>query len=209
MFETGFKSFGDYAEKAPRLTRASVIQTCGRSGLKKRLVGGIAACTFMFAFVAPISIDFTNGKIAVNAALAGNGAGNYGNGKGNGGPNRPNPGNGNGDDDDDDDDDDSPDDDPVPDPDPDTGEGDGDASSRLVTEDGGGDSGTDNAASMADADFGEAIDAVAGSPAEGPMAATPATTLPTISQLFSMGDEAAVSTQDELELIANGWGAPN
>jgi hypothetical protein len=208
MFETGLFSVGDIAEKAPRLTRASAKQTHSRPGLKKRLCGGIAACAFMLTFIAPVSIDFTNGKIAVNAALAGNGAGNYGNGKGNGGPNRQNPGNGNGgDDDDDDDDDDSPDDDP--DPDPDTGEGDGDASSRLVTEDGGGDSGTDNAAGMADADFGAAIDAVAGSPAEGPMAGTPATALPTISQLFSMGDEAAVSTEDELELIANGWGAAN
>lgn len=93
MFETGFKNFGDYTEKAPRLTRASVIQTPGRSGLKKRLVGGIAACAFMFAFVAPISIDFTTGEIAINAALAANGGGNFGNGKGNGGANGQNPGN--------------------------------------------------------------------------------------------------------------------
>lgn len=195
MFETGFKSFGDYAEKAPRLTRASVIQTRGRSGLKKKLVGGIAACAFMFTFVAPFSIDFTTGEIAINAALADNGDGNFGNGKGNGGANGQNPGKNRNDGDGD------------GDGDGDTGEGDTTSPTFTVRGEGGKDS--DAAAGMADADFGEAIGAVAGSPAEGPMAATPATTLPTISQLFSMGDEAAVSTQDELELIANGWGAPN
>jgi hypothetical protein len=198
MFETGFKSFGDYAEKAPRLTRASVIQTPGRSGLKMRLVGGIAACAFMFAFVAPISIDFTTGEIAINAALAANGEGNFGNGRGNGGANGQNPGNNKNDGDGDGDDRDD-----------DTGEGDTTPSTLPVTGEAGQNTGADAAATMADADFGEAIGAVAGSPAEGPMAATPATTLPTISQLFSMGDEAAVSTEDELELIANGWGAPN
>lgn len=197
MFEAGFKSFGDYAEKAPRLTRASVIQTRGRSGLEKRLVGGIAACAFMFACVAPISIDFTTGEIAINAALAANGDGNFGNGKGNGGANGQNPGN-NGNDGDGDGDGDG-----------DTDEGDTTPPTLPVTGEAGQGSGADDAAAMADADFGEAIGAVAGSPAEGPMAATPATTLPTISQLFSMGDEAAVSTQEELELIANGWGAPN
>ncbi len=209
MFETGFKSFGDYAKKAPRLTRASVIQTRGRSGLKKRLAGGIAACAFMFTFVAPISIDFTTGEVAINAALAANDDGNFGNGKGNGGANGQNPGKNRNDGDGDGDDDGDGNGDGDGDGDGDTGEGDTTSPTLTVTGEGGKDSGADAAAGMADADFGEAIGAVAGSPAEGPMAATPATTLPTISQLFSMGDEAAVSTQDELELIANGWGAPN
>jgi hypothetical protein len=62
---------------------------------------------------------------------------------------------------------------------------------------------------MAEADFAEAVDAIASSPALGPTAGTPAATLPTISQLFSMGDEAAVSAEVELDLIANGWGSAN
>ena len=219
MFEAGILNIGDFAEQAPGPSRASARQTYSRHGLKKKLCGGIAACVFMLTFIAPVSIDFVNGEIAANAALAGSGDGNFGNGKGNGGPNDDKPGKGGGNGGDGEPDDGEPDDGEGDDgegddgePDDDEGDdGEGDVASPILpaTEDGGHDSGADAAAGMADADFGEAIGAVAGSPAEGPMAATPATTLPTISQLFAMGDEAAVTAEDELELIANGWGATN
>lgn len=197
MFETGISSNWDIAEDAPGQLRASAMRPHNRPGLKKQVISGIAACTFMFAFIAPISVDFASGEIAFNVALAGNGDGNFGEGKGNGGANNQNPGNkGNKGDDEGDKDDEG-------------NVGNGNPPTLPVTGDRSQESGADAASGMADADFNEAIDAVAGSPAEGPMAGTPATSLPTISQLFSMGDEAAVSTEDELELIANGWGATN
>ena len=136
--------------------------------------------------------------MAANTALAGNGDGNFGKGKGNGGPNGRKPGKGKGGDDDPDDDSDDDSDDDIDPPAVPVTEGDGDRGS-----------GPDDAADMAEADFAEAIDAIAGAPAEGPLAGTPPTALPTISQLFSMGDEAAVSAENELELIANGWNSAN
>lgn len=198
MIETGMFNIGEVAEEAQDWTCASVLPIENRRTLKSGLCGGVAACVFMLALLAPISIDLANGEITFNAAMAGNGDGNFGNGKGNGGANGQNPGNngnGNGSDGDGDGD----------------GDGGGDTSPPAIpTPEGDShDSGSDSAADMADADFGEAVDAVSGSPAEGPMAGTPAASLPTISQLFSMGDEAAVSAEDELELIANGWGSTN
>ncbi|MEN8196278.1 MAG: hypothetical protein ABFS30_07155, partial [Pseudomonadota bacterium] len=144
--------------------------------MKSRLCGGVAAAVFMLALLAPVSIDLATGEITASAAQAGNGDGNYGNGKGNGGPNGEKPGGGKGDDGDD-------------------GAGDGTGDGALpnapATEEGGGrDPGADAAADLAEVDFAETIDAVAGAPAEGPMAGIPATSLPTISQVFSMGDEA-------------------
>lgn len=192
MFETGYLSSEEIGDNPRGLTRATAMRAHVRNGLGKRLGGSVAACVFMLSLFAPISIDVSTGDISVNAAQAGNGDGNSGKGKGNGGPNGKNPGVGSGDDDGDDGDD-------------------GDAPPTIpVTEEyGDQNSGTDAAADMAEVDFAEAIDAIAGSPAEGPMAGTPATTLPTISQVFAMGDEATVSAEDELELIANGWGAAN
>ena len=194
MFETGYLSSEEIVDDAHGLTRATPMRAHVRHGPGKKLCGSVAACVFMLSLFAPVSIDVSTGDISVNAAQAGNGDGNYGKGKGNGGPNGRNPGGGRGDDGDDDDDGD-----------------DGGAHPTIpgTEEYGGHDSGTDAAADMAEVDFAGAIDAIAGSPAEGPMAGTPATTLPTISQVFSMGDEATVSAKDELELIANGWGAAN
>lgn len=192
MFETGYLSSEEIGDNPRGLTRATAMRAHVRNGLGKRLGGSVAACVFMLSLFAPISIDVSTGDISVNAAQAGNGDGNSGKGKGNGGPNGKNPDGGSGDDDGDDGDD-------------------GDAPPTIpVTEEyADQNSGTDAAADMAEVDFAEAIDAIAGSPAEGPMAGTPATTLPTISQVFAMGDEATVSAEDELELIANGWGAAN
>ena len=211
MFETGLSSIGEIAEEARGLTCASAARAHNRHELKTRLCGGVAACVFMLALFAPVSIDFDTGEIAVNTALAGNGDGNYGKGKGNGGPNEQNPGKGNGGDGDEDDGDE--DDGDEDDGDEDDGDdGDGDTTPPVIPvteEDGDKGSGPDAAADMAEADFAEAIDAIADSPAEGPMAGTPSITLPTISQLFSMGDEATVSAENELELIANGWDTAN
>jgi len=196
MIETGYLSSEEIGDNPRGLTRATAMRAHVRNGLGKRLGGnvGVAACVFMLSLFAPVSIDVSTGDISVNAAQAGNGDGNYGKGKGNGGPNGKDPGGGSGDDGDDGDGGDG---------------GDTPPTIPVTGENGGQDSGTDAAADMAEVDFAEAIDAIGGSPAEGPMAGTPATTLPTISQVFAMGDEATVSAKDELELIANGWGAAN
>ncbi len=227
MIETGHLNSGEIRNAAQGPTLQPATPTVVRGGLRKRLCAGVAACVFTLSLVAPVSIDLATGEIAPNAALAGNGDGNYGKGKGNGGANGDNPGKGNGrgggDDDDDDDDDhdgdddddddnNNDDDDNNNDDDQDDGTDDGDAVGPTIPvteEDGDRGSGADAAAGMADADFAETIDAVAGAPAEGPMAAPAAPALPTISQLFSMGDEAAVTAENELELIANGWNTPN
>ncbi len=82
MFETGLSTIGEIAEDARGLTCASAVQEHNRHELKTRLCGGVAACVFMLALFAPVSIDFDTGEIAVNTALAGNGDGNYGKGKG-------------------------------------------------------------------------------------------------------------------------------
>lgn len=191
MLEAGILCTEDTAEEVLRRTYASGARTHNRHGLKTRLCGGVAACVFMLALFAPVSFDFSAGEIAANTALAGSGDGNFGNGRGNGGPNGKKPGKGNGDDDDDDDGEDDSADTPT---------------NPIAEESAGRDPGADAAADMAEADLAEAI---ANSPAEGPMAGTPATSLPTISQVFSMGDEATVSAENELDLIANGWGAAN
>lgn len=188
---------------------ATIAEGTARRPLTSGLCAAVAICAFSLTFVAPVTIDLATGSIAVNSAFAGAGDGNYGNGKGNGGPNGQNPGNsgGNG---------------------GDSGGGDsGGGDSGGGDSGGGGDTGgggsptpgnltdgtgsgssTQDAANMADADYGDAVDAATGSTMEGP-AATTTGAMPTVSEIFSMGDEAVVSRQTEQELIANGWNSVN
>jgi hypothetical protein len=173
-----------------------------RGSLTKKLRAGAAICAFSLSLLAPVTIDIYTGTVSANAAFAGAGDGNYGQGKGNGGPNNQNPGNGNG-------------------GNGDGGGGDGgggdggsggdggNPSPPYVTDGAGSGGSTDQAAGMADADFGEAVDEATGSSAEGPAATGKKSAMPTVSEIFSMGDEAVVSRETEQELIANGWNSAN
>jgi hypothetical protein len=176
----------------------------GPRPLATRLRAGAAVCAFTLSLFAPVTIDISTGTVAANAAFAGAGDGNFGQGKGNGGPNNQNPGNGgngngggNGDG-----------------GDGDNGGGDGgdggdpppgnpDTPPAFVTDEPGSGGTSD------EADFGEAMDEATGSPAEGPAATGTTSAMPTVSEIFSMGDEAVVSRETELELIANGWNSAN
>lgn len=187
---------GKLATGAPALVGETDPCAPARSCFGRWLGGGLAASVFMFSAFAPVSIDLAAGEFHTSAALAGQGDGNYGNGKGNGGPNGRKPGNGggsgasNGDDDDGDDDgnDRQVDDDPSTTPEKDEG--------------GGQDNDADTSSGTAEIDFAEALDT-----ADAPVQGAPPTGLPTIGQIFAMGDESALSVEAELEIIANGWNA--
>lgn len=205
MYEPDRTRMDKDANLTARLARPKSDRPGGSRSLAKRLRAGAAACVFSLALLAPVTLDVFTGTVSLNAAFAGAGDGNFGKGKGNGGPNGQNPGNGgngggNGDGGDGDngggDGGDPPPDNPDPPP-------------AFLTEESGSGGASDEAAGMADADFGEAIDEATGSPAEGPAAAGKTGSMPTVSEIFSMGNEAVVSRETELELIANGWNSAN
>lgn len=200
MLKTGIMTAGKIVEDT--LAPASEADSCTPDGIRfsKWLGGGLIAGVFMFSAFAPVSIDLATGEIFTSAALAGQGDGNYGNGNGNGGPNGRIPGNSDHDDDDDYDDDEGDDDDGDAD-DGDNQAEEGPPAIPVTEESGGQDDSADAASGMAEIDFAEALDTVAVAPVEGP----PAAALPTIGQIFAMGDESALSTEAELEIIANGW----
>lgn len=200
----------------PRGLSATLPEARYPAGLKYRCAA--AAAAFLVTVAAPLAIDLPAGAIAWHAAYAGSGDGNYGNGKGNGGANGQDPGkngqnnggnggsgdggNGGGGDG------------------GDGGGGDGgggdggdggnddgaDTGPDTITDDvRDHDSGTDQASELADNEVSQSIEAAGGLPAEGPVAGMPAAGLPTISQLFSLGDDATISAEEELQLISNGW----
>lgn len=204
MLKTGIMTAGQIVEG----TSAPVDETdsCTPGGIwfSKWLGGGLIAGVFMFSAIAPVSVDMATGEIYTSAALAGQGDGNYGNGNGNGGPNGQIPGNSDHDDDDDYDDDEGDDDDDGDADDGDNQAEEGPPAIPVTEESGGQDDSADAASGMAEIDFAETLDTVAGVPVDGP----PEVTLPTIGQIFAMGDESALSTEAELEIIASGWNAP-
>lgn len=199
MFEAGFNVAGEIARDMREIARLPAPNS--RYSWKSLAV---ATSVFMLAFLAPVSVDIIAGEVSVTAAQAGNGDGNYGNGGGNGGPNGQLPGNRGNDGKPGDGDDPADDDGPANDDNPTEGDG-----SNYVPEEPGAGAGADESSDMADADSGDAIEAATGSPDEGPMAGAPAAAMPTVSQIFSLGDEAVVSGDAELELIANGWKTTN
>ena len=167
----------------------------GHGRLRQRLLYRLSALAFVVSVAMPVTIDATTNAPGFKTALAGNengtgdGQGNgQGNGKGRGdeiggGKKRLN------DDDDDDDDDDV-----------DNVGNDDDIGQSASDEPG---SGTDAADDVDEVAYGESVEALDGVPA-----GTPAATLPTIQQVFSLGEDSALSAEQELLAIQNGWGAP-
>lgn len=186
MCKTGNSIFGMLGDPAAN-ARAFPKAVTGRMRAGLKGCCALAAITFLVTLSAPLSIDFSGNALSWNSAHAGSGDGNYGNGKGNGGANGQNPGksgqnNGGG--------------------------GNDDGSNRADPVLGNGPSqgnSPDEAADMAESEFSQSVEAAGGSAAEGPLASTAAVGLPTISQLFSLGDNATVSAEEELRLISNGW----
>ena len=180
MFNTELCSAGKIVKSATENAYPPVTHI---HSLRNRLAGGAAACVFLLALLAPISIDMSNGTIAIKTALAGNEKGNSGNGRGNGGPNGQKQGNG------------------------------GDAEDGGIDdgEDGGGGDVDGGYADDDGAEAGGGEAAFAGEDEAGLSAALDAdgsatgVAMPTISQIFSLGDEATISGEAELELIASGW----
>lgn len=186
MAQTGAETVFDRTTTEPQRTA-----TASRR-LRQRLLCGVSALAFILTVAAPVTIDATSNAPAFKTALAGNengtgdgqGKGN-GNGKGRGDEN----GGGNklpGDDDNDDNDDDG--DDDVVDNDSQPGS---DADATGPEDD------------IDEVAYGESAGAV-----DGVATGTPVAPLPTIQQLFSLGDKSVLSAEEELLAIQNGWGAP-
>lgn len=205
MFETGLNVTGESARDMRKIARLPAPSS--RYSWKSLAV---ATSVFMLALLAPVSIDIIAGEVSVTAAHAGNGDGNYGNGGGNGGPNDQLPGNRGNNGKPGDGDDPADDDGPANDDNPNDGSDptDGDGSNYAPDESRSG-AGVDESSNMADADAENAIETATASLDEGPMADTPAAAMPTVSQIFALGDQSVVSGDAERELIANGWKSTN
>lgn len=211
MFETGFNVTGEIARDMREIARLPAPN----SQYSWKILAA-ATSIFMLATLAPVSLDIIAGEISINAAHAGNGDGNYGNGGGNGGPNDQLPGNrgnngkpgdgGNSADDDGPANDDNPTDGGGPNDGSDPANGDG---SNYAPDESRSGAGVDESSNMADANAENVIETATGSLDEGPMAGTPAAAMPTVSQIFALGDESVVSDDAERELIANGWKTTN
>ena len=186
MFNTELCSAGKIVKSATENTCPPVTHI---HSLRNRLAGGAAACVFLLALLAPISIDMSNGTIAIKTALAGNDKGNSGNGRGNGGPNGQKQGNGG-----------DAEDGGIDDGEDGGGgeDGDGGDMDGGYADDGGAEAGSGEAAFAGEDEAGlsAALDA------DGSAAGV---AMPTISQIFSLGDDATISGEAELELIASGW----
>ncbi len=187
-----------------------------RTGLRRRLLSGLSAVAFLGAVSLPVTIDL--GSLSPELATAqavgnGQGGGNgdgqgrgKGNGKGRGDENggRKKPGDWGDDDqgeddqgeDDHGDDDDGHDDDDDDEP----GRPNNDRSDDRGDN---GDMGEDDEAMATGA-----VAEVDQSP-EDAVAGTPTATLPTVRQIFSLGEEAVLSAEQELLAIENGWNAQN
>jgi hypothetical protein len=188
-----------------------------RTHRRQRLLRGLFALAFLAAVTLPVTIEGASMIPGVAAALAAsndNGTGDgQGNGKGNGkgrgdefggGKGPPRSGGGDPDDDDDDDHGDDDDDDDGDDhsggfggrdTNPGGGGGERDANGFGETDD-----------EIASADATEAVDGIT---AEGPVGLPAPTALPTIQQVFSLGEESVLDADQELLAIENGWGAAN
>lgn len=160
-----------------------------QTGRRQRLLCGLSAIAFLAAVALPVTIDATSMAPAFTSAhAAGNDNGN-GDGQGRGEGNGKGRGDENGGgkkppkDDDDDADDDAGDDEH------------GNPGSNQAG--GGKDSGTDG---YDDVDETALADAPAG---------IPTTALPTIQQIFAMGEESVLNTDQEMLAIENGWNTPN
>jgi hypothetical protein len=176
----------------------------GQISRRQRLLYGLSAVAFLASVAMPITIDTASMAPGFKSALAaGNGNGNgdgqgkgkgNGNGRGdeNGGGKKPPKG-----DDDTDDDNDAGDDD---------GEHDERTTDRAGntnnSEGGGGNGGIDETA------LADAVAAVDGMPGTVP-AGLPAATLPTIQQIFELGEGSGLNTEQELLAIQNGWNTKN
>lgn len=174
------------------------------TSLRWRLLSGLSAITFVVAVTLPITTDSTNLLPSLASAMAadngngdGQGKGN-GNGKGRGDEygNGNGPGGGNGARDDDDDEDH--DDDDAGDSDP------GDDNANDNEHAGGSNDGIPG-------EFGEIEDSAFTDVAEDvptlPDRAAPA--LPTIREVFALGDESVLNAEQELLAIQNGWNSRN
>ncbi len=177
------------------------------AGLRWRLLSGLSAFAFVAAVSLPVTVDtasLTPELAAAQAAGNGNGNGNgdgqgkgKGNGKGRGDENgigRKPPKDYDGDDDDQGDDDDDHGDD-------DDGGRPGRASEDRPDGGGGG------AGEFGDADEASLADAVAeaGHPADNGIGNPAAAALPTVRQIFSLGENSVLSGEQELLAIKNGW----
>ena len=176
-----------------------------RTHRRQRLLRGLFALGFLTAVALPVTIEGTSmapGVAAVMAASNDNGTGDgQGNGKGNGkgrgdelGGGKGPPKSGGDDPDDDDHDDDDDDDDGVGNPDGNPGGGGGRDADDYGDDD-----------ETASADATEIADSMT---TDGPVGVS-APALPTIQQVFSLGEESVLSADQEMLAIENGWGAPN
>ena len=181
--------------------RVSALQ----NGRRLRLLCGLSAIAFLASVALPITIDTVSLSPVFKSALAaGNGTGNgdgqgrgIGNGKGQGDDNRnggktPKGGGGDGDDDGDDD----------------TGGADDDDHGKRAADrndDNGRDGDYGDFDETAYADTVESVDGVAGDE----LAGSPTTALPTVQQVFALGEGSVLSTEQELLAIQNGWNAQN
>jgi hypothetical protein len=171
-----------------------------RTHRRQRLLRGLFALAFLAAVTLPVTIEGASMIPGVPAALAAsndNGTGDgQGNGKGNGkgrgdefGGGKGPPRSGGGDPDDDDDDDD--------------GFGDSGGNPGGGGERGADDYGNDDETASVDAT--EIADSMT---TDGPVGVS-APALPTIQQVFSLGEESVLNADQELLAIENGWGSPN
>lgn len=174
------------------------------AGMRARLLSGLSVIAVLASVALPVTIDTGSMMPAVSTALADNGNGNgdgQGKGIGNGKGRGDEMGGGNGDNDDDDDDHDD-----------DGGLGDSDDDDDgLGAGDHTGEPGGDNAddfGDIGDTDLADEMADVAGVPAEA-LAAPSAQALPTVREIFALGEESVLSAEQELLAIKNGWNLQN
>lgn len=170
--------------------------------LRPCLLGGLSAVAILAAVSLPVTINTASMTPAFSSALADNGNGNgdgQGRGNGNGKGRGDEYGGGNGSDGDNGDNGDSGGDD--------SGDDNGDPSSGNRAEELGG----GNPGDFGDIDESEFADEMAGpaSPPEEALATAAAPALPTIREIFALGDESVLSAEQEMLAIKNGWNLQN
>lgn len=164
-----------------------------------RLLSGLSAVAFLAVVALPVTIDTSSMTPAFGSALADNGNGNgdgqgkgQGNGKGRGDEN----GIGKGSTGDDEDDGAGDDED-----DPTTGDGTGELG-------GSSDGNNGDFGDIGDAEMGDELAGTAGLPDE-TIANAAAPALPTIREIFALGEESVLNAEQELLAIKNGWNLQN